>query len=104
VAIEDGSRRISYGELNRRANQLAHFLRRKNVGPETPVAVCLKRSAELLISLLGVLKSGGACVPLDPDYPSERLTHILRDSRAPILITQARLLSTVGETQAEVID
>ncbi len=104
IAIEDGSQQISYAELNRRANQLAHFLRKKNVGPETPVAVCLKRSAELLIALLGVLKSGGACVPLDPDYPSERLSHILRDSRAPILITQSRLLSTVGETQAEVID
>jgi aspartate racemase len=103
IAIDDGSRRISYEELNRRANQLAHFLRKKNVGPETPVAVCLKRSAELLIALLGVLKSGGACVPLDPDYPSERLSHILRDSRAPVLITQTRLLSIVGETQAQVI-
>jgi aspartate racemase len=104
IAIEDGSRRISYEELNRRANQLANFLRKKNVAPEVPVAVCLKRSAQLLIALLGVLKAGGACVPLDPDYPSERLSHILRDSRAPVVITQSRLRATVGETAADVID
>jgi amino acid adenylation domain-containing protein len=103
VAIENGSRRFTYGELNRRANQLAHFLRKKNVGAEVPVAVCLRRSPELLISLLGVMKAGGACVPLDPDYPSERLTHILRDSRAPILITQPELLSTIGKTDAEIV-
>jgi aspartate racemase len=104
IAIEDGSRRISYEELNRRTNQLANFLRKKNVAPEVPVAVCLKRSAQLLIALLGVLKAGGACVPLDPDYPSERLSHILRDSRAPVVITQSRLRATVGETAADVID
>jgi aspartate racemase len=104
IAIEDGSRRITYDELNRRANQLANFLRKKNVGPEVPVAVCLKRSPELLIALLGVLKAGGACVPLDPDYPSERLSHILRDSHAPIVITQPKLLSTTEKTEAEVIN
>ncbi len=103
IAIEDGSRRLTYTELNQRANQLAHFLRKKNVGPEVPVAVCLKRSPELLIALLGVLKAGGACVPLDPDYPSERLSHILQDSGAPIVITQPELLSTVGETKAEIV-
>jgi amino acid adenylation domain-containing protein len=103
IAIEDGSRRLTYSELNQRANQLSHFLHKKNVGPEVPVAVCLKRSPELLVALLGVLKAGGACVPLDPDYPSERLSHILRDSGAPILITQPELLSTVGETEAEIV-
>lgn len=103
IAIEDGSLRFTYAELNQRANQLAHFLRKKSVGPEVPVAVCLKRSPELLIALLSVLKAGGACVPLDPDYPSERLSHILRDSGAPILITRAELLSTVGVTDAEVL-
>jgi amino acid adenylation domain-containing protein len=103
IAIEDGSRRLTYNELNQRANQLAHFLRKKNVGPEVPVAVCLKRSPELLVALLGVLKAGGACVPLDPDYPSERLSHILQDSGAPIVITQPELLSTVGETAAEIV-
>ena len=103
IAIEDGSQRLTYSELNRRSNQLAHFLRKKNVRADVPVAVCLKRSAELLVALLGVLKAGGACVPLDPDYPSERLSHILRDSRAPIVITQSQLLSVVGATGAEIL-
>jgi amino acid adenylation domain-containing protein len=103
IAVEDGSRRLTYSELNRRANQLAHFLRKKSVGPEVPVAVCLKRSPELLIALLGVLKASGACVPLDPEYPSERLSHILQDSGAPILITQPELRSTVGGTKADVL-
>ena len=104
LAIEDGPRRLSYQELNRCANQLARILRRHGVGAEVPVALCLKRSANLLIALLGVLKASGACVPLDPDYPSERLSHILRDCGAPILITQPELLSTIGDTEAEIID
>jgi len=110
IAIEDGSVRLTYRELNERANRLAHFLRGKKVGPEVPVAICLKRSADLLITLLGVLKSGGACVPLDPEYPSERLSHILRDSRAPVLITQPELFAELRSTsdpeataQAEII-
>jgi len=107
IAIEDQGRRICYRELNQRANQLANFLRKQSVGSEVPVAVCLKRSADLLITLLAVLKAGGACVPLDPDYPSERLSHILRDSGAPILITQpdvlAELQATLGESRAQTV-
>jgi amino acid adenylation domain-containing protein len=103
IAAETGSQRITYAALNRCANQLAHLLRKKGVGPEVPVAISLKRSLELLVALLGVLKAGGACVPLDPDYPSERLSHILEDSQAPILITQPELLSIVGPTDAEVL-
>ncbi len=103
IAIEDGSRRLTYSELNRRANQLANLLRRKGAGADVAVAVCLKRSSQMLVALLGVLKAGAACVPLDPDYPSERLSHILRDCGAPILITQPELLPVVGETAAEVV-
>lgn len=103
IAIEDGSRRLTYRELNRRANQIANFLRGKGVAAEVPVAICLKRSAELLIALLSVLKAGGACVPLDPDYPSERLSHILQDCAAPFLIAEKELLSVVGTTQAKVL-
>jgi amino acid adenylation domain-containing protein len=98
IAVEDGAQRLTYGELNQRANQLAHFLRKKGVGPEVPVAVCLKRSSELLVVLLSVLKAGGACVPLDPDYPSERLSHILKDSGSLILITQPGLGSALDAT------
>jgi amino acid adenylation domain-containing protein len=104
IAIEDGSRHISYEELNRRANQFAHFLRNKNVRAEVPVAICLKRSADLLVSLLGVLKAGGVCVPLDPDYPSERLSHILEDCKPPVVVTEAALLSVIGAVTAEIID
>lgn len=103
IAIEDGSRRLTYRELNLRANQLAKFLQGKGVAAEVPVAICLKRSAELLISLLSVLKAGGACVPLDPDYPSERLSHILQDCATPLLITEPELLSLLGSSGAEVV-
>jgi aspartate racemase len=103
LAVETGSQKMTYAALNRCANQLARLLRKKGVGPEVPVAICLKRSLELLVALLGVLKAGGACVPLDPDYPSERLLHILGDSQAPILITQPEFLSLLGDTGAEVL-
>jgi amino acid adenylation domain-containing protein len=103
IAVEDGPRHLRYCDLNRRANQLARFLRRRGAGVEVPVAICLKRSTELLIALLGVLKAGAACVPLDPDYPSERLSHILRDCKATILITHPDLLSAIGDTEAEIV-
>lgn len=101
-AAESGSRTLTYAELNSRANQLASILRRNGVGPDVPVAICLKRSLELLVAFLGVLKAGGACVPLDPDYPGERLSYILEDSQARILITQAALRPLLGDTQAEI--
>lgn len=102
-AVEQEGRQLSYEELNARANQLARLLRQKGVGCDIPVAVCLKRSLELPVALLAVLKAGGACVPLDPDYPKDRLEYILRDSRAPVLITQPGLHSTLGEVQSEVL-
>ena len=75
--------RLTYGELNRRANQLAHYLRAEyGVGPEVRVALCLERSLELVIAILGVLKAGGAYVPLDPEYPVARLAFMLTDSAA----------------------
>lgn len=103
LAIDDSSCQLSYGELNRQANQLAHFLRRTGVHAEVPVAICLKRSWELLVSLLAVLKSGGVCVPLDPDYPSERLSHILEDCGTQIVITKADLLGVISKTKVQVI-
>jgi amino acid adenylation domain-containing protein len=90
-ALVFGGKQLSFLELNRRANQLAHYLRGLGVGPETPVCICLERSPEMLVSILGVVKAGGAYVPLDPTYPAERLTFMLRDSRAPVLLTQASM-------------
>jgi amino acid adenylation domain-containing protein len=103
LAVAQEGRQLSYEELNARANQLALILRQKGVGCDVPVAICLKRSLELPVALLAVLKAGGACVPLDPDYPKDRLAYILEDSRARVLITQPGLHSTLGNVQAEVL-
>ncbi len=92
VAVVFGEERLSYRELNRRANQLAHHLQRLGVGPEVPVAICMERSLEMVIGLLAILKAGGVYVPLDPQYPKERLTFMLEDTRTPVLLTQARLV------------
>ena len=83
-------RELTYRELNARANQLAHHLQSLGVGPEVPVALCVGRSLELLVGLLGILKAGGIYVPLDPEYPQERLSWILDDTKTPILLTQRR--------------
>src|SRR5207253_1535160 len=78
---------LTYLELNRLANQVAHYLQSLGVGPEVLVGVCMQRSLELLVALLGVLKAGGAYVPLDPSYPAARLAFMLEDSQAAVLIT-----------------
>jgi amino acid adenylation domain-containing protein len=103
IAVVQNEQRLTYQELNERANQLAHILSKRGVGPDVAVGVCLKRSPELMIALLGVLKAGGACMPLDPDYPRERLAYMLEDSGAPVLITQPGLLSELGNIKSEVV-
>src|SRR5208283_73737 len=103
VAVEYGRRRLTYRELDARANQLAHALRKEGVAPEACVGVCLERSVELAVALLGVLKAGGACLPLDPDYPDERLAYMLADSHAPVLLTQPGLLPRLGDAKTEVV-
>ncbi len=80
---------LTYTELNIRANKLAHFLCEWGVGPETSVALCLNRSLDLLVSILAVLKAGGAYIPIDPDYPEERIAFMLSDSKAGVLIHNA---------------
>src|SRR5262249_33418002 len=82
---------VSYGELDARANRVAHHLRVLGVGPEVVVGLCVERSLEMLIGLLGILKAGGAYLPLDPGYPRERLGFMLADACAPVLVTQAHL-------------
>ncbi|TFY93785.1 amino acid adenylation domain-containing protein [Pseudomonas nabeulensis] len=86
---------LSYRELNRQANQLAHKLRDLGVGPEALVGVALERGPQMIIGLLAILKAGGAYVPLDPDYPSERLAHMMNDSGLQLLLTQGRLLENL---------
>jgi amino acid adenylation domain-containing protein/non-ribosomal peptide synthase protein (TIGR01720 family) len=87
---------LSYGELNRRANQVAHYLRSRGVVANRPVALCVERSLELLIGLLGILKAGGAYVPLDPTYPVDRLAYMLEDAQPALFLGQQGLLEQLG--------
>lgn len=91
VAAICGGESLSYGELDRRADRLAGRLRALGVGPEVPVGVCLERSLQLVIGLLGVLKAGGAYLPLDPAYPEKRIRFMLEDGRVPVLLTEEKL-------------
>jgi non-ribosomal peptide synthetase component F len=93
VAVVFEDQTLSYGELNARANQLAHHLRDLGVGPEVVVGLCVERSPEMIIGFLGILKAGGAYLPLDPDYPHERLAFMLADAGAPVLVTQSALFA-----------
>jgi amino acid adenylation domain-containing protein len=103
IAVEHADQRLTYRELDQRANQLAHFLRRRGVGPESRVGICLRRSLELPVALLGVLKAGAACVPLDPAYPKERLAYMLEDSQTSLVLTQPGLLAEVTDFDAEIV-
>ncbi len=96
AAVVAGGVRLTYGELNRRANQLAHHLRRQGVGAEDRVGICLRRSERLVVSLLGVLKAGGAYVPLDPAYPRQRLELILEDSQARWILGEEETAAGLG--------
>ncbi|HYE40489.1 MAG TPA: condensation domain-containing protein, partial [Ramlibacter sp.] len=88
IALVYGNQQLSYAELNRRANRLAHRLIELGVGPEVRVGLALERSVEMVVALLAVLKAGGAYVPLDPDYPAERLQWMVQDSGIALLLTQ----------------
>jgi amino acid adenylation domain-containing protein len=103
TAVVFGEQRLSYGELNRRANQLAHYLQNQAVGPEVLVGVCMERSIEMVVALLGILKAGGAYLPLDPSYPQARLSFMLEDAAVPVLLTQARLTENLPHTAASVM-
>jgi surfactin family lipopeptide synthetase C len=92
VAIVFADQHLTYQELNRRANQLAHFLLRHGAKPEGRVAICMERSLELVVGLLGILKAGCAYVPLDPTYPAERLAFMIDDAQATLLLTQQQLI------------
>lgn len=97
------NQQLSYQQLNQRANQLAHFLRKLEVGPEVKVGICLERSIEMIVAILGVLKAGGAYVPMDSTYPKERLGYILEDSHVSILISHSKLSSVLPETSIKTI-
>ncbi|VBX64313.1 non-ribosomal peptide synthase [Burkholderia pseudomallei] len=91
IAVACGAHALSYAALNRRANRLAHYLRAHGAGPERVVALALERSVDMMVGLLGILKSGSAYLPLDPAYPAERLAYIVDDARPALLLTEAAL-------------
>jgi amino acid adenylation domain-containing protein len=104
VALVCGGESLTYRELNERANQLAHYLRGLGVGPEALVGLLLERSAEMVVAVLGVLKAGGAYVPLDPTHPAERLSFVLEDARAGVLLTQGSPGEVSPPVGARVVD
>jgi arthrofactin-type cyclic lipopeptide synthetase C len=97
IAVIFEDQKLSYAELNRRANRLAHYLRERGVGPDLRVAICLERSLEMVVALLAVLKAGGAYVPLDPTYPAERLGFMIHDAGPIALLTQQHLQPLLPE-------
>ncbi|MFU7108284.1 AMP-binding protein, partial [Pseudomonas aeruginosa] len=92
VAVIFDEEKLTYAELDSRANRLAHALIARGVGPEVRVAIAMQRSAEIMVAFLAVLKAGGAYVPLDIEYPRERLLYMMQDSRAHLLLTHSHLL------------
>ncbi len=103
VAVVFEDHLVTYGELNRRANQLAHHLRSIGVAPDRLVALYLDRSTDLTVGMLGVLKAGGAYVPLDPSYPRRRLAMILEDTAASVIVTSQHLAAGLSEYNGKVV-
>ena len=91
---------LTYAELNAKSNQVAHYLRKLGIGPESLVGICMERSPLMVIGMLGIMKAGGAYVPLDPAYPAERLRFMVEDAAARVVLTQRKLLSTIPESNA----
>jgi len=103
VVVPDNTRtswpRIRYGDLNRRANQLARALHAQGIGPETAVGISLEKSLDLIVAVLGVLKAGAGYVPMDPGYPEDRLAYMMEDSQTPLILTHSSLLSRLPQTK-----
>ena len=103
VALQFEEQQLTYRQLNCKANQLAHYLRKLGVGPEVLVGLFVERSVEMIVGLLGILKAGGAYVPIDPEYPSDRVTFMLEDARVVVVLTQRRLAARLLYKDAKVI-
>ncbi|MBV9788328.1 MAG: amino acid adenylation domain-containing protein, partial [Chloroflexi bacterium] len=103
IAVVHQQQQFSYAELNRRANQIAHELQARGVRPEVRVGICAEPSIEMIAGLLGILKSGGAYIPLDPAYPQERLAFMAQDSRLQLVLTQQHLSERLPSTIPQII-
>jgi amino acid adenylation domain-containing protein len=104
LALTCEEQALSYRELDTRANRLAHRLRAMGAGPESRVALCLERSVDMVVGLLGILKSGAACVPMDPLWPTERLRLLLEDSGARLVVSRPLLLERLGQSAPPVLE
>lgn len=103
IAVVFENEQLTYSALNKRANQLAHYLQTLGVGPDVLVGICVERSLEMIVGLLGILKAGGAYLPLDPEYPSERLAYMIADASVPVLLTQQTLKTVLPSYSERVI-
>jgi hypothetical protein len=103
IAIVFKDQQLTYRELNHRANQLAHYLQSQGIGPEVLVGICIERSLEMLVGLLGILKVGGSYVPLDPTYPQERLAYMIEDSQLPFLLTEESLSTQFSNQSVKLV-
>jgi len=103
IAVQHEDETLSYHEFNERANQLARHLRKLGVGPDTPVGVCLESSLNLTVALLAVLKANGACLPLDPAYPKDRLQFMVQDARIPVLLSNQRLAADLAVSSTKIV-
>lgn len=102
-ALSFEGRTLTYQQLNQLANPLAHYLQKQGVGPDVLVGLHMQRSLEMVVSILGILKAGGAYIPIDPEYPAERIAYLLRDSAAPVLLTETSLLNSLTDYSGNVI-
>jgi amino acid adenylation domain-containing protein len=103
IAVEDGERRLTYHELNSCADDLSRRLRSLGVREDVLVGLCVDRTIEMIVAMLGILKAGGAYVPLDPTYPTERLTFMLMDTKAPVLVTKRRFMDRFSGSHTQII-
>ncbi len=103
IAVIFQEQQLTYQELNKRANQLAHYLQKLGVGADVLVGICIERSVEMVIGLLAILKAGGAYVPLDPAYPKNRLAFMISNSQLSVLLTQQKLVAELPENKAHLV-
>lgn len=104
IALEFGDKKITFAELNSKANRLANYLRKNGVTNEVLVAVCMERSIDTVVCLFAVIKSGGAYVPVDPNYPQERISYLINDSQPEVILTQEKFSDKVNTADAKIIN
>src|SRR5439155_14654903 len=103
IAVDFNNDKLTYGQINARANQLAHHLKNIGVGPDSLVGICIERSLEMMVGLLAVLKAGGAYLPIDPSYPSDRVAFMLEDASVAVLLTQSGLIDKLPPHTASLL-